>query len=222
MPIPGEGGHTTFAAASVEEMEILSTVSKQFDHFSNERVVSGPGLVNLYRAVAELDGLPAIHTQPERISAAALDGGDALALDTLHIFCAMLGGFVGDLAVLFKASGGVYLAGGILPQLREFLPRSAFRERFFNKGVMRGFLAGVPVRLIEHGRLGVLGAAGLAAASPRLAPRARRPRREPSPPPIAWTGPDNNIHWEVKACWQASIGGTSCPAISWRACWAWP
>ena len=161
--LPSEGGHVALAPGSEREMALLQLLSRGRDYVHTGHVLSGPGLVNLYRAIGELDGLSAVHAQPEQISAAALDGGDALALDTLHTFCAMLGGFVGDLAVLFKASGGVFLAGGILPQLREFLPYSAFRERFFNKGVMRDFLAGVPVRLIEHGRLGVLGAAGLAA-----------------------------------------------------------
>ena len=161
--LPSEGGHIALAPGSEREIALLQRLARGRDYVHTGHVLSGPGLVNLYRAVAELDGLPVIHTRPEQISAAALEGGDALALATLHAFCAMLGGFVGDLAILFKASGGVYLAGGILPQLRDFLPRSAFRERFFNKGVMREFLAGVPVRLIEHGRLGVLGAAGLAA-----------------------------------------------------------
>lgn len=161
--LPSEGGHVALAPGNERELALLRLLARDRDYVHTGHVLSGPGLVNLYRAIGELEGLPAILAQPEQISAAALAGGDALALQTLHTFCAMLGGFVGDLAVLFKASGGVYLAGGILPQLREFLPRSAFRERFFNKGVMREFLAGVPVRLIEHGRLGVLGAAGLAA-----------------------------------------------------------
>ena len=161
--LPSEGGHVALAPGNQRELALLRVLGRGRDYVHTGHALSGPGLVNLYRAIAELDGLPVIHAQPEQISAAALDGGDALALETLHTFCALLGGFVGDLAVLFKASGGVYLAGGILPQLREFLPRSAFRERFFNKGVMREFLAGVPVQLIEHGRLGVLGAAGLAA-----------------------------------------------------------
>ncbi len=161
--LPSEGGHIAIAPGTEKEMALLQLLARDRDYVHTGHVLSGPGLVNLYRALAELDGLPAVHAEPERITAAALDGGDALALETLQLFCAMLGGFVGDLAVLYKASGGVFLAGGILPQLGDFLPRSEFRSRFFNKGVMREFLAGVPVRLIEHGRLGVLGAAGLAA-----------------------------------------------------------
>jgi glucokinase len=161
--LPSEGGHVALAPGNEREMDLLRLLARGRDYVHTGHVLSGPGLVNLYRALGELDGMPAVHAEPERITAAALAGDDALALETLRMFCAMLGGFVGDLAVLFKASGGVFLAGGILPQLSDFLPRSEFRARFFNKGVMRDFLAGVPVRLIEHGRLGVLGAAGLAA-----------------------------------------------------------
>lgn len=161
--LPSEGGHVALAPGNEREMDLLRLLARGRDYVHTGHVLSGPGLVNLYRALGELDGMPAVHAEPERITAAALAGDDALALETLRMFCAMLGGFVGDLAVLFKASGGVFLAGGILPQLSDFLPRSEFRARFFNKGVMRDFLAGVPVRLIEHGRLGVLGAASLAA-----------------------------------------------------------
>lgn len=161
--LPSEGGHVALAPGNEKEIALLRLLSRGREYVHTGHVLSGPGLVNLYRALAELDGLSAVHAEPERITAAALEGGDPLALETLRVFCAMLGGFVGDLAVLFKASGGVFLAGGILPQLGDFLSRSDFRARFFNKGVMREFLAGVPVRLIEHGRLGVLGAAGLAA-----------------------------------------------------------
>ena len=78
------------------------------------------------------------------------------------MFCAMLGSFAGDLAIMFKASAGVYLAGGILPAFRDFLLASEFPSRFLNKGVMRTFLASVPVRMIEHGSLGVEGAALMA------------------------------------------------------------
>ena len=77
------------------------------------------------------------------------------------MFCGLLGSFVGDLTLLYGARGGVFLAGGILPQIREVLLASSFRERFFNKGVMHAFLQQVPVRLMEHGQLGVIGAAGM-------------------------------------------------------------
>jgi glucokinase len=82
-------------------------------------------------------------------------------VEALEVFCGLLGSFVGDLVLLYGARGGVFLAGGILPQIRELLLTSSFAERFFNKGVMRAYLQQVPVRLMEHGQHGVIGAAGM-------------------------------------------------------------
>jgi glucokinase len=102
---------------------------------------------------------PSLDT-PIQITAAAMHEDDFLAKLTLATFCELMGSFVGDLAMLYGASGGIWLAGGILPQIHEFLARSNFVERFLDKGRMRAFLERVPVRLMEHGQLGVIGAAG--------------------------------------------------------------
>jgi glucokinase len=102
---------------------------------------------------------PSLDT-PIQITAAAMHEDDFLAKLTLATFCELMGSFVGDLAMLYGASGGIWLAGGILPQIQPFLLGSTFAERYFNKGVMRAWLQQVPVRLIEHGQLGVIGAAG--------------------------------------------------------------
>ena len=96
--------------------------------------------------------------RPGEITAAALDGSDALARESLDVFCGLLGSVVGDMALLYGVQG-VYLAGGILPHIREFLVRSDFVARFLNKGPMREALERVSVRLVEHGQLGVIGAA---------------------------------------------------------------
>ena len=156
-----EAGHVALAAGDERECEVLRVLARGRDYVPTGHALSGPGIVNLYRALAEIDGLLATHVLPAQISTAALRGDDALATEALRMFCAMLGAFVGDLAVLCKAGGGIWLAGGILPSIREFLVASDFRARFFNKGVMREFLSRVPVRLIEHGQLGVIGAACL-------------------------------------------------------------
>ncbi len=158
--LPTEAGHMALAVGDECEREVLRVLSRDRDYVPTGHALSGPGIVNLYRALAEIRGLPAVHTQPAQISAAALRGDDALASATLRMFCALLGGFAGDLAVLFKAAA-VWLAGGILPSIRDLLLTSEFRARFLNKGVMREFLGNVPVRLIEHGQLGVIGAACL-------------------------------------------------------------
>jgi glucokinase len=159
--MPSEAGHVALAPGSDREIEVLRRLGRDRAYVHTGHVLSGPGLVNLYRALAEIEGVAAVHTEPAAISTAAVGGGDLLAREALSMFCAMLGSFAGDLAVIFKAGGGVYLAGGILPYIRDFLLASDFRTRFLNKGVMRPFLANVPVRLIEHGQLGVLGAAAM-------------------------------------------------------------
>ena len=165
--VPSEAGHIALAPGSEREWKALRRLARGRDYLHTGHVLSGPGLLNLYRALAEIDGASTVHTQPAAISAAALRGDDPLAQATLAMFCALLGSFAGDLAVIFKASAGVYLAGGILPAIRDFLLTSDFRARFLNKGLMRPFLTGVPVRLIEHGQLGVLGAAALVADGTR-------------------------------------------------------
>ncbi|HET6586184.1 MAG TPA: glucokinase, partial [Oleiagrimonas sp.] len=142
------------------EMDILRVLASTNEHVSCEHALSGPGLTNLYRALCTLEGATPAQDSPEAITHAANAGDDPLARKALEVFCAMLGSFAGDLAMLYGASGGVWLAGGILPKIRDFLACSTFVERFLDKGRMRAFLERVPVRLMEHGQLGVIGAAG--------------------------------------------------------------
>jgi len=159
--MPSEAGHVALAPGNDREIEVLRRLGRDRGYVHTGHALSGPGLVNLYRALAKIEGVAAIHEAPAAVSAAAISGNDLLAREALSMFCAMLGSFTGDLAIMFKAGGGVYLAGGILPYIRDFLLASEFRARFFNKGVMREFLTAVPVRLIEHGQLGVMGAAAM-------------------------------------------------------------
>lgn len=166
--LPSEAGHVALAPGNEREGEVLDWLAWNRAYVHTGCVLSGPGLLNLYHALAGISARPAIAgLEPAQISSAALRGEDSLARETLAMFCAMLGSFVGDLAITFKASAGVYLAGGFLPSIRDFLIDSDFRKRFLNKGLMRPFLAGVPVKLIEHGRLGVIGAAALVDAGDR-------------------------------------------------------
>jgi glucokinase len=156
-----EAGQIALAPGNEREIEILRLFARERAYVPFEHALSGPGLVNLYRAVCSLRQVPAALAQPAEVTAAAVAGSDAAAVEALDVFCGLLGSFVGDLVLLYGARGGVFLAGGILPQIRELLQRSHFAERFFNKGVMRPYLEQIPVRLMEHGQLGVIGAAGL-------------------------------------------------------------
>lgn len=159
--LPTEAGQISLAPGNAREVAILGELARDRDYVSYETALSGPGLVNLYRAISTLRGTAATLSEPAAVTGAALAGSDDAASEALDVFCGLLGSFVGDLAMLYGARGGVFLAGGILPQVRERLLASSFSDRFFNKGVMRAFLQQVPVRLMDHGQLGVIGAAGL-------------------------------------------------------------
>lgn len=154
-----EAGQASFAPATQLELDVLGLLYRKSTYVSTEHLLSGPGLVNLYTALCQLRGESPALLAPAQVSEAALRNTDARALEALQVFCGLLGSVVGDMAVQYGAYGGVYLAGGIVPQIKDFLLHSTFVERFLNKGRMRAPLERVPVSLIEHGRLGVVGAA---------------------------------------------------------------
>lgn len=153
-----EAGQAALAVGTELEMALLRQMLGQRSHVSVEHALSGPGLMNLYSALCALRGVAPVFARPGEITAAALDGSDPLARESLDVFCGLLGSTVGDMALLYGVQG-VYLAGGILPHLRDYLVRSDFVTRFLNKGPMREALERVSVRLVEHGQLGVIGAA---------------------------------------------------------------
>ena len=157
--LPTEAGQAALAAGNELELALLAHLLKDRSHVSVEHALSGPGLLNLYHALCALRGAIPRFAAPGDITATALDHSDPLAHETLRVFCALLGSVVGDMALLYGIQGGVYLAGGILPQLRQFLLHSDFVPRFLNKGPMRQALERIPVKLVEHGQLGVIGAA---------------------------------------------------------------
>jgi glucokinase len=155
--LPTEAGMAGFAPGNAREIEMLRWMQQRTRHVTTEHFVSGPGLVNLYEAICAIDGVePTLHA-PAAISEAARSG-DATARDAVLGFCALLGSVIGDLAVISSARI-VHVAGGIVPQLTDFLPQSDFRMRLVDRGAMRAVLERVPVRLIENERLGVIGAA---------------------------------------------------------------
>jgi glucokinase len=155
--LPTEAGMTAFAPGNAREIEILRWMQQRSRHVSTEQLVSGPGLVNLYKASCAIDGADPVLRAPAAISDAARHG-DTAARDAVLTFCALLGSVIGDLAVIGGARS-VFVAGGIVPQLSDFLAGSEFRARLVDKGAMRAVLERVPVRLIENERLGVIGAA---------------------------------------------------------------
>jgi glucokinase len=148
VPIVGEGGHVTLAAADNEEDRLLAALRRRFGHVSAERALSGPGLVNLHRAICELRGQAPPDLDAPAVSAAALDGSDPCCAAAIDAFFAFLGTVAGDLALTLGARGGVYIGGGIVPQLGDAIGRSRFRERFERKGRYARYLEAIPVWVV--------------------------------------------------------------------------
>jgi glucokinase len=172
--VTSEGGHATMAGTSPREDAIIDHLRQEFDHVSAERVVSGFGLENLYRAIIEVDGLEAPKRSAPEITKAGLDGTCRVSKMTLELFCAMLGTIAGNVALTFGAKGGVYIAGGIVPRIKDFLARSEFRSRFENKGRFRAYLQSVPTSVIIHPAASFIGLRSLANRGLDAAPELRR------------------------------------------------
>jgi glucokinase len=149
VPLMAEGGHATLSPVTEQEWKIACILQQRFGHVSTERLISGPGLVNLYQALAELEGCTPEDLQPPEITERALAESCSLCRQTLEIFCAVLGTAAGNLAVTLGALGGVYIGGGIVPQLGDFFDQSAFRERFEAKGRYQFYLAAIPTYVIR-------------------------------------------------------------------------
>ncbi|WP_340615206.1 glucokinase [Xenorhabdus thailandensis] len=158
MSLPGEGGHVEFAPDSVEEDHMLRVLREEYGHVSAERVLSGPGLVNIYRSLMKLNGQVAEDLTPRDVSDRALNGNCSICKQALELFCTALGRFGGNLALNMGAFGGVYIAGGIVPRFFDFFQKSGFRQGFENKGRFTDYLKDIPVYLITHDKPGLLGA----------------------------------------------------------------
>ncbi len=159
--VQGEGGHVTMAAADDREAAVLELMRRRFDHVSAERILSGPGLVNLYNALSELSGEPAAPLTAAQITNPGIENEYPRAREATAMFCAMLGTIAGNLALTIGALGGIYIAGGIVPKLGESFAQSNFRSRFEAKGRFRGYLAAIPTYVITHPEPALLGAAKL-------------------------------------------------------------
>lgn len=153
-----EGGNADFAPVDELEQEVLGLLRGSLGHVRIESLVSGPGLVNLYGAVSALWGSRPVHADAAQITAAALDA-DPVSHQCLEMFCGMLGTAAGNFALATGARGGVYLAGGILPRIREFFLQSNFRARFDDRGLLAEFNQQIPTFLVDVSEPGLIGAA---------------------------------------------------------------
>jgi glucokinase len=157
-----EGGHIAFAPTDETEVAILGILTARFGRVSVERLLSGPGLVNIYEALARLDGIEALDLSPEDVVHRAAHGEDRQCEQALDRFCRIYGAVAGDFALAFGATGGVYLGGGIAPRLIDTLRKSGFRQAFEAKGRFRDYCSAIPTKIILHPHAALLGAAAAA------------------------------------------------------------
>jgi glucokinase len=159
-----EGGHIDFAPLDAIEDAILARLRTRYRRVSAERIVSGPGLPEIYAALAAIEGRAVAAIDDKALWTLALEGGDSLATAALDRFCQSLGAVAGDIA-LAQGAAGVVIAGGLGLRIADRLVRSGFAERFTAKGRFEGLMAAMPVRLVTHPQPGLYGAAAAYAAA---------------------------------------------------------
>ena len=169
-----EGGHTDFAPINDLQIELLRFLQARFGHVSYERILSGPGLVNVYEFLRasgndsenqelrhEIDAGDAAAA----ISKAAMNRTSILAEKSLELWIAVYGAEASNLALKVMATGGLFLAGGISPKILSRLQDSLFMQNFLDKGRMRALIEAIPVCVVTNDKAGLLGAARCAAQS---------------------------------------------------------
>jgi len=155
---PGEGGHRTMSAVNQREFDIFQQLRVKYHHISAERVCSGKGIENLYNAIRALDrkyDLP--DREAPEISKLAITGECVVCKESLDLMLSFLGRVTGDLALTLMSQGGVYIAGGIPTKLGDYFFNSNFIEEFTHKGRMTELMESIPVYLIKHDAIGLLG-----------------------------------------------------------------
>jgi glucokinase len=162
--LPGEGGHTNPPLAGPAELALWPQLFTDIERPVAEDVLSGPGIVRTYRALAAARGETPVHDSPAAVCRAALEAGDATAAASFELFFTWLGRMAGDLALIVKASGGVYIAGGIVPKYLATLQAGPFRSAFEAKGQMADFARSVPAFVVITQTPALIGCAAVHAA----------------------------------------------------------
>lgn len=154
-----EGGHTTFAPADALESEILGYLRREHSHVSSERLISGPGIARIHRAIRALRGVPVERLESAEISRRAQAGSCDICVETVQTFSGMLGTFAGNVAVTLGSRGGIFLGGGVIGALGSAFDQLRFRERFQAKGRFESYLATIPTFEIAAEQPALRGAA---------------------------------------------------------------
>ena len=158
--LTSEGGHCGFAPGDPEEIEIVRCLTELHCRVSVERILSGPGLLSLYQILAGMRGEAAVCDSPDQVTRGAL-AGEPLCRLALDRFCAILGSVAGDFALAYGAKAGVYVSGGIAPDIVDVLAASDFRHRFEAKGRMSDYLKPIATFVVMQPHTALIGAASL-------------------------------------------------------------
>lgn len=167
-PFAGEGGHGNFGPANELQSALLNYLFNQYEHVSWERVLSGPGLLNIYKFLCEYRSTSPTDTIAEQIqegdpaaviAAAGLSGDCEICSEALNLFVFFYGVEAGDLALTVMATSGVYIGGGIAPKIITAMKGPQFMDGFLNKGRMRGLMETIPVKVIRNDKTALLGTA---------------------------------------------------------------
>jgi len=168
---PSEGSHADFAPVDALQIELQRCLAARYGHVSYERLLSGPGLVNIFeflrnsrgqQATSELQSAMKAGDPAAAISDFAIGGKDDLAVSALDLFARIYGAEAGNLALKVLARGGVYIAGGIAPQIMGKLEDGEFLRAFADKGRFAGLLGDIPVHVVLNPKVGLMGAARVA------------------------------------------------------------
>ncbi len=167
IPIAGEGGHVDIGSRSARDHEIFPHLERIDGRVSAEEILSGRGLVNLYKAICRADGLDSVSATAAEISEHGLSGENRQAAEAIRLFVTYLGRLAGDLALTFMARGGVFVAGGISPKIISAFRTADFREAFEDKAPHRALIQTIPTFVITHPQAALVGLASYASA-PRV------------------------------------------------------
>ena len=156
-PVPGEGGHVDLGPRTERDRQIFPHLEAIEGRISGEQILCGRGLVNLYRAICTADGITSSFSDPADVTAHGLGGSNAQAEETLSLFSTYLGRVAGDMALVFMARGGVYLAGGISQKIIPALKRPEFRAAFEDKAPHNAMMRSIPTYVVTHPQAALAG-----------------------------------------------------------------
>jgi glucokinase len=149
IPVQSEGGHATLAAVAKEEFEVLEIITEKFGRAVNDIVLSGPGMFNIYKALAVVRGQQVSDVDAMEMTRRAMDREDKLSEDALDLYCTLFGRLAGDLALTLNAHGGVYLSGSLMQRVGADRISQGFNKGFTDKGKMTGKVDRIPVNLLR-------------------------------------------------------------------------